>query len=634
MRGITGRFGRVVTMALAVLVATGAAGHAVGQQRARRTVPAGEVTGLEMAIEGALAAAPGARVTWLVTVYEVLRRRDLRPAPGVALSVTGAFSSGPALLRTRTDAEGHATLSVALPDDLEGATSVQVEAVSPRGIRRVFEASIQPSTRRRIELFLDRDVALAGGTVRAFGRVLDALDGRVLPAAEVVLEAGRGGAAVQTPRTLRTDAAGVFFGEIALPEAEGAVDVDARSEDARGRASVSVVAARAPGLAVRVRVARAIVGPGEAVEAFVQVLDADGAPVPDARIDWADAPRPAEEAQRTDADGRARLLWEIARGSIERAWEDRSRAVQVVHSVLGTASGPAAVRVVRQRAFVAWSVEGGTLAPGLPARVFARVTGADGLPRRGLPVSLAVAGGTAFPAATTDADGVAVFEGVRAARGEAEGGCGGPTSLEATLAFEQTQERLCLPIDPDATLAVRARPAGAGGRLQVEVERRADVAHAPVVVTALVSRDGGWAPIERALLGAGETGVTMGAELPVGATVWVRARPSLEAGQQARGGGTVVWTGAAPPRPALVMRGAQAGHVEALDDDTTQVVVGVGAAGRRALEGSLDARLGRLGAAAARDHVLEFAAAVRGGGGKGRSAVRCSCRNRLRRRSR
>ena len=37
MRGIAGRSGRVVTMALAVLVATGAAGHAVGQQRAVRS---------------------------------------------------------------------------------------------------------------------------------------------------------------------------------------------------------------------------------------------------------------------------------------------------------------------------------------------------------------------------------------------------------------------------------------------------------------------------------------------------------------------------------------------------------------------------------------------------------------------
>ena len=55
---------------------------------ARRRVSAGEVTGLEMGIEGTLGAVPGGRVRWYLTLHEVIRRRDLRVSPGSVIRAT------------------------------------------------------------------------------------------------------------------------------------------------------------------------------------------------------------------------------------------------------------------------------------------------------------------------------------------------------------------------------------------------------------------------------------------------------------------------------------------------------------------------------------------------------------------
>ncbi len=70
----------LATLALALLVA---APHASAQTFARRRVDAGEVTGLEMGIEGSLSATPGGRVRWYTTLYEVVRRRDSTGQPRV-----------------------------------------------------------------------------------------------------------------------------------------------------------------------------------------------------------------------------------------------------------------------------------------------------------------------------------------------------------------------------------------------------------------------------------------------------------------------------------------------------------------------------------------------------------------------
>ena len=64
---------------------------AAAQNFTRRDVPRGQVSGLEMAIEGNLEVAPGGRLRWFVTVYEIVGGRDLRPAPKTEVRALASF---------------------------------------------------------------------------------------------------------------------------------------------------------------------------------------------------------------------------------------------------------------------------------------------------------------------------------------------------------------------------------------------------------------------------------------------------------------------------------------------------------------------------------------------------------------
>ncbi|MEQ8892781.1 MAG: hypothetical protein RID93_34350, partial [Sandaracinaceae bacterium] len=103
--------------ALLLLLSASASSSDAHAQETRRRVPRGEVTGLEMGIDGSLEAIPGGTLRWFVDLYEVVGRRDLRPAPNVALTVTGSFAPGEPLLEIRTDAQGRARLEVPIPVD-------------------------------------------------------------------------------------------------------------------------------------------------------------------------------------------------------------------------------------------------------------------------------------------------------------------------------------------------------------------------------------------------------------------------------------------------------------------------------------------------------------------------------------
>ncbi|MGE3631344.1 MAG: hypothetical protein AB7P00_15670, partial [Sandaracinaceae bacterium] len=62
-----------ITLSCVLAAALGSAPHASAQTATRRDVPSGDVSGLEMGIEGSLSGVPGGRVRWFVTTYEVNR---------------------------------------------------------------------------------------------------------------------------------------------------------------------------------------------------------------------------------------------------------------------------------------------------------------------------------------------------------------------------------------------------------------------------------------------------------------------------------------------------------------------------------------------------------------------------------
>ncbi|MCB9594228.1 MAG: hypothetical protein H6719_15960 [Sandaracinaceae bacterium] len=539
-----------------VLLASPAPALAQGA-RARRAVSAGEVTGLEMRIEGSLRAPPGGTVRWFVTLYEVVRRRDLRPAPGATLRVMTSNARGEPVQVVQTDADGHASIEIPFPDDLEAAPSVRVEASSPRNVRRVFSVGLSLAPLHRVEVYVDRARTVPGATVAAFGRVLSVATGRPI-AEETVTVRVQDRHPLGAPIEVTTDARGVFsVPSLTMPDAPTTtLQIVAATE--HGNASQGVLLDRPTPLARWVEAtAPPLVQPGQRFDVAVHVRGRDGEPVRGARVRWEDAEEDEDEPPlATDAEGRVSIAW-TAPTTLAEPWRSLGRTLLVTDPGTGAVRTVVSTRVARVPALVAWAVDGGALAPGLDGRVFVRVVRPDGAPYRGA-VSLEMArlGGTRT--ATTDADGVAVFEGPVALGGD-HGECGGSTATEATLVVDAHRERLCLPIDPDATVRVeRARFEGDG--VVVELSRAAAVRAASVEVAVLERSNDGWTPVARAHAAPRDASVTLRLPPSVRGELWVRARPLLDDGIPVRGGSRLVYRpfadGDVPALEASEARGA------------------------------------------------------------------------------
>lgn len=576
----------------AALAGLALARPAHAQTFARREVAPGGPTGLEMGIDGSLAAPRGGRLRWFVTLYEVLDRRELSPAAGATLRVTTAHAGGPVHTAT-TDARGRATLEIPIPDDPDAVARVRVEASSPRGVSRVFSVALEPRARHAVELMVDRARAVPGATVAVFGRVRDRVDGRPLEGVEVTVRARRDGAPVAPARTLRTDASGVYATTVPVGDGAGAVALEARTE--RGGASTGVrvaPSARGP-LWLRATPERRVAPAGATVRVEVRARTHDGAPIEGATVEWEDERfGGGEEPPRTDARGVATLAWtpDAAQdGPVAR----RSRRVHVSSPRHGDDEVAVVVRTHRAPVLSAFAVRGAALTPGLEGRVFVRVVAPDGAPLAGRELTLEAPRLGGAHAATTDADGVAVIDAPVAERG-ARDACGGPTATEATLVVGEHRERLCLPVDPDATLAVHADAPTEPGAVAFEVRRRRAVASAPVELTALERVGDGWRPVARAHLPPGESGGTVALPPATRGEVWLRARPLLDGGRAARGGGALVFRA---PATAPVSLEADAQGARVSEGEGTWVVHAVARDRADALESALRDRLGPVGAA-------------------------------------
>ncbi|MCZ7686323.1 MAG: hypothetical protein M5U28_49180 [Sandaracinaceae bacterium] len=583
-------------MVLVALTALAAPLSASAQTYARRRVPQGEVTGLEMGIEGGLAIVPGGRLRWYVTLYEVVRRRDLRVSAGSVVRATASFAREEPVSEVTTDADGRAVVEFAIPEDLETAPHLMLEATSPRNVRRVFEVDLELEPRHAVELFVDRDVVPPGATVVAFGRVIDRARGAPSADHEVTLRANARGP-LGPPIRVRTDAAGVFSAPIALSGSDNA-NVQAIIEGHNATVGIAVRAPERERLSVAARPRQPIVTPGgPSITVEVLVRTPDGAPVEGAQVEWQDqVGRPEEERSiaHTGADGRAELLRPVPRW-IDEPWADHAWQVRAVHPAYGMREVPVHVRVARQQVFARVAVEGGALVPGLTGRVLVRLTGPDGLAIADRAIELDVPRLGGRLTATTDRDGVAVVEGTV---GEPLAGerCGGPTAAAAEVVVGNVREHLCLAVDPDAMLALRAAAVETSRRARVEVLRRASVARAPVVVDALARIGERWAPVATGMLAASERSIEL--ELPAGIAgeVWLRARPVLDGPRQVRGGGVLAWVGPAPSGIA-VAADARAARVEGAGAEETLAVFALEPERADALLAHLGGMLGPVGAA-------------------------------------
>ncbi len=570
---------------LIALLALLAAVPAQAQTNMHREVPKGEVTGLEMGIEGALRVPVGGRLRWFVTVYEVVHGRALRPAADATLSAQASFHRKDPVAKAVTDANGHAELFFEVPADekLSGSFELGVK-VRAKQVTRQFDVSVELAPRYRTELEVDRQVFEPGEPVFAWGRVIDAARERPAAGRPVRVEAlGAGRRPIAAGLSLKTDAAGFFHATLPAPAEAGArFDLEAATGDGAAVAKqtgLSTARAKIPALVVRGVPSSPVVAPGTEVTVDVVVRTADGRPVPRATLTGLSIPKGTEAKPvppvLTDVNGRARVPWKVnSSGALVNVMGE----LQAVREGFGTAGGQVMVRVSRRERVLSWAVEGGALIPGLPGQIFVRLNHPDGRPVAGTELRLE-GGRLAAATARTDEQGAAVFETTLAAgapAAAADGGCAGDTVAAATLYVEKQEDELCLPVDPDATVRVRTAPLLEAGRaVEVRLQRVAAVAQAPIEVALLASPvPGRWLPVAETVAAGASSRVML--EVPADALglLWVRARPLIgPLRHEVRGGGTAAWS--APGRAPRLQLTPGKGEVQVALEGAREAASGV-----------------------------------------------------------
>ena len=649
---------------LSVLSLLALSGSAFGQGAMRTRAPAGEVHGLEMTLEGSLSVPRGAVARWLLHVHEVVGLSDLRPAARTRVRLITSMQRDRAGAEIVTGSDGHAELALEIPADAPETFHAIFEAVSPRGVRRQFEADVRVLAGRAVSLDVDRTVTRPGQSVTAWGRVTSTATRRPIANTEVRVQLlhAQGRPAAPSAR-LRTDAHGGYVYRFTLPARTQSiypiqVTTGEELDEVSARLIVTARWPETPDLIFSMAAEPALVRPGATVHVRGIVRTGNGRPAAgaDVRSSWFPMDPRTRQPRVMLTDARGSVEFDVHIPSSEtQGVRDLAIAAMAFRADLGQANGQTMVRLFSQSLFAAVATEGGAMCPGLPGRVYARVVGADGAPAgAGVRVTLE---GPALRQVTgvTDADGALALEtsllahaarrrvararpapggdgtdesGTTPTENTDEDDCGGTTATVYRLTLARDNETAtatgCLPIDLDGTVRVRLPGgpiAGSGTDLRVDILRGASVARWPVEV-ALLERSGEQlVPLAARAVAPGASQVTL--PIPAGASgvIVVRARPMQGTlGIPVRGGSTAVW--ATPGTRVAVRAAANAAGSPAtvqLDGDPSALasaaVVVVPVEVGRELEQRLEARatgqvLGDLRVDAARAGVALVAGAM------------------------
>lgn len=530
---------------------------ASAQTSTARRVNRGEVTGVELQIEGALTARRGETLRWSLVAYEVVGLDQLRPAAGAEITIATSLKPGEFAAEATADARGRALVEIEVPEDAGANFGANVRVHARRGVSRRFDLQVQLQEPRVLELRA-APAARAGGTLPVFGRY-QRFDGRAIPEAAIELQAYDSRGPLGRPVRVESDLAGVFTADLRIPRdavaplrvtAKGPEDEEERRIEAA--AAAVLLEPAAPPLVVAVSTDGVVHGSRARVPVQVVIRRADGRPVEGALVRVGNQPVPLtreeEEAQRrlpltrTDARGRATLEYEAPR--VTSGYRDVNVQVQVGRAGIGRATGSARLRITNQSHFAQLSVEGGALVPTLGARLFAEVVRADGhRAPAGVPVVF-TGPRIGRHEATTDASGIAVAS-MQVGPKADEDRCGGDavTAVDMKVANNDLI-RLCVPVDPDAATRVTVGEAlvGPGDTVSVEIERTAAAARLPVAVTVFNAQNH---PVHTTVL-APRTN-TLEIEASGRGAMRVRARPLVGTRQEeARGSFAAFWV--APDR--------------------------------------------------------------------------------------
>ncbi|MFO0710217.1 MAG: hypothetical protein U0353_10280 [Sandaracinus sp.] len=575
-------------------------GAASAQVAMHREVPRGEVTGLEMGIEGSLEATPGAPVRWWITLFEVLHHRELRAASGCQVRAMASHERAEPIATVSTDASGRAALVMPMDESLDATPHLVLDATCPRGVRRLFDVDLELGGRQHVALAFDRASVPPEGSALLIGRLLDRATGRGVPGHTVQLEVRQDGRALGAAERLTTDETGLFSTRVQA-RTGGAITVTAVSlhEDrvlASATAQLPIATPRAAEpLSLRVTVTPQVAAPGALVDVQIEARGADGMPVEGALVTGPDRDPPPDEGPplepiRTDARGVAHHPWRLPREGEAGPLVDVMTPVSVSSTMVGSAQSTATVRVARRAAFVTLAVNGGVLVPDAPTRILARVLGPDGAPLGGRDVELSseILGsvdGASIGRARTDADGFVAFDVARVLAARMDD-CGGTTAASVEIHVGAEVTPVCVPVDPDAPLALRAPPRLApGSSITLTLARTSRATNRPVIVTALRRSARGWVPIAQEIAGptASTVSLTLGDE--AAGDLWLRARVIMPDGQVVRGASTLV---SFTPPPGSVSVEADRSGVRAQGTDPTDSVLVLAEAAEPGASGEVD----------------------------------------------
>ncbi len=538
-------------LALSLALVASATPSSVSAQ-ATHARPTGEVTGVEMTLEGALSARRGGALRWLITAYEVTGTHTLRVAGGATVRLTTSLQ-GADDVEVTTDARGRALLTLPVPADAPGAIGVVIEVRTPHSVQRRFEVAVDVAESRALSLQVPAVEREPGDTVHALAMLTEGHSGVAVPNAELRVELRDSRGPLGATTRVNTDAGGVAHLALPIPlDAQPGrlqLRVTHMEPSVSGRRSASATGHVSLGrpssssLLVGVLPARVLLNSEESVPVEVLVRRPDGRPVEGAVLQHNglhpgsrdDDPPPLV----TDARGRASFVWRAPR--LQSGVRESAITVQATRAGLGSSNGRVQVRAHAQDFFLASAVEGGALPASLGGRLYAIVVRADGRPAANVPVTFS-GPRVGSLSGTTDASGMVRVDATLAAADPARDRCGGiaSTALEITAGAgpRAGRQESCLPLDTDTQVRVRAPSIVAPGVVRLELARASSVARAPIVVTAMAAAGGALEALESVVVEGDSAELTLPDDVP--AQVYFRARPLVD-GREVRGSLAASW---------------------------------------------------------------------------------------------
>lgn len=547
---------RAICVLSCVLLAT-FSGPASAQQT-RTALPGGNITGLEMTIEGPQQVRPGETARWLIAAHEIHRDRDFRPAAGIAIRMFASLQRDEPVAEATTDAQGRSVLSMDVPEDADGFELLIDARSTQRLIRRRFRVYVQAEDQPSLGTAVVLARLRAGESNAVYGELRDVRNLGLQGELRLFARAQEDGRVLVGPMHAQSAPDGSYAIPFTLPEAYiGNARIEVSHVESGVSATTHVQTTPAPIRRMQVRAApsRQVARPGESIPVTVYVRDSAGRPLQGAVITGLPRHPHQEEAPRaqTDARGHATIPWFIQ--STRQRFEDRTARLHVVAPGVGERDAQVSIRVSRAGVHAEVVPEGGALIPGVPTELYVRYVTTDGRPRANQRVSIA-APRIGTHTATTNADGVAHVEVTLAEEGNAvPDECGGATALavNSSLVFDDdenmagpTSQTLCAPVDPDGMVRVRAHIEQEG--LQVQLSPRTPVRNTPMLVTLVRQDRGRLLPIDQRVLPAGEHNAAW-PTVPEGELL-VRVRPLIGPGlHEVRGG--MAWVRTTRSQPEL-----------------------------------------------------------------------------------